>query len=102
MLARSAPEGPRASAARRLGWARLAMAANGVRRSLTIPEISWPTAASLLRAEELLAHGPLVKQLHRHADLVGQMLRQRLFIAAENAGAVALLHLQNAQYLALR
>ena len=98
MLARCRPVGP--PVGRPAPW----LGDRGQRRAQIVDDSrdQLPDRRQLFRAEKLLADGPLVEQLDRHADLVGQMLRQRLFIAAEDPGAIALVHLQNPQHLALR
>ena len=54
-----------------------------------------------LGAEELLLHAALIQQPQRDADLIAQVLRQRLLVGVEIAGPVVLIQFQDAGHLAL-
>ena len=55
-----------------------------------------------LGAEELLLHRALIEQPDGHADLIAQVLRQRLFVGGEIAHPVVLVQFQHADHFALR
>ena len=56
----------------------------------------------LLGAEELLLDGPLIQQPDRHADLIAEVLRQRLLVGGEIAHPVVLVEFEHADHFALR